>query len=367
MIVIVGGGIAGLSLAWQLLKAGAPVTLLERGGVGSGASYAAASYLEPRLGHSAMRDIEWASVKAWPSFAAEIADASGHDLDYRRGGQLRIAYGDNLEVVTADAVRRKEEGWQAQWLEGHALVELEPHLSHEVIGGCYLPDVDWLDGRKLCAALAAAISARGGIIREQTTVLAFQSTGETLTGVRTTTGVQFKQETVEADKVVLCSGLGGNDIADLPPDIPRCRPVKGVMLALQMDARAPVVSRLIKRPDGILCPRADGRLLVGTTHEDGDTSLTASTKAIAMLRQSAARAVPVLAELPLVEAACGIRSFVGDGLLRLGRSKQMRGLYYSLSHAGAGFIRAPVTSRDMAAFILSDEAPVPLIDKFLKR
>ncbi len=361
MILIVGGGIAGLSLAWQLVRAGAPVTVLEHGEIGSGASYAAASYLEPRLGRSAMRDIEWASVKAWPDFAAEITDVSGHDLDYRRGGQLRIAYADNLAAVKADAARRLDEGWQAQWLEGRALAELEPHLSNDVIGGCYLPDVDWLDGRKLCAALAAAIGARGGTIHKQTAALAFEMTGGRLTGVRTNRGV------FAADKVVLCSGLGGNDIADLPPDIPRCRPVKGVMLALQMDAEAPLVSRLIKRPDGILCPRADGRLLVGTTHEEGETSCTASDEVIAMLRRSAARAVPVLAELPLVEAACGIRSFVGDGLLRLGCSGQMRGLYYSLSHAGAGFIRAPVTSRDMAAFILSAEAPVPLIDKFLKR
>jgi len=361
LIIVIGGGIAGLSLAWQLVQTGAPVTVVEKGAIGSGASFAAASYLEPRLGRSAMRDIEWTSVKMWPDFARQIAQASGHDLDYRRDGQLRIAYEHNLNEVKADAQRRADEGWYTEWLDGAGLLELEPHLSRDVIGGCYLPDVDWLDGRKLCAALGAAITTRGGEIRLHTKVLSFDIISGAITGVHTDRGF------IGADKIVLCSGMGGNDIADLPTDVPRCRPVKGVMLALQMDAQAPLVRRLIKRPEGILCPRADGRLLVGTTHEEGETSLKASDQAIAALRESAARVIPALANLPLVEAACGIRSFVGDGLLRLGKSAQIEGLYYSLSHAGAGFIRAPVTSRDMAAFVLSADAPVPLIEKFLKR
>ena len=361
MIIVVGGGIAGLSLAWQLVKAGAPVTVLEQAGIGSGASRAAAAYLEPRLGRSAMRDIEWAAVKAWPEYAGELEDVTGLDLDYRRDGQLRIAYKDNLDKVKADMMRRCEEGWRAHWLEGAELQKLEPHLSSAVVAGCYLPDVSWLDGRKLCAALAAAITGRGAIVREDTKVQSVSVTRGRVAGVHTSTGY------IPCDKIVLSSAMGTNDVLDLPRDVPRCRPVKGVILSLGMDKNAPIINRLIKRPDGILCPRSDGRVLIGSTHEEGETSLTASDQAIASLMESAVRAVPELAELPLLQATCGIRSFIGDGLLRLGKSTEADGLYYSLSHAGAGFIRAPVIAAELASFILSNKASVPLIDKFLKR
>ncbi|MBZ0217077.1 MAG: FAD-binding oxidoreductase, partial [Fimbriimonadaceae bacterium] len=163
------------------------------------------------------------------------------------------------------------------------------------------------------------------------------------------------------------AGLGGTDIAQLPADIPTPRPVKGVMLALDMDPDAPLINRLIKRPDGILCPRSDGRLLVGVTHEDGATGLTASKKDVAKLLDSAIRAVPAIKQLPLREAAVGIRSLVGDGTLRLGRSHRLQGLYYSLSHAGAGFLRAPAISQELAEFVLSDQAECPCIETFLRR
>ncbi len=361
MIIIIGGGVAGLSLGWQLAKSGAPVTVLEQAQIGSGASHAAASYLEPRLGTGAMRRLEWASVKLWPDFAAELEEVSGHSIDYRRDGQLRIAFAENTAQEKAAVRQRLSEGWRAEWVEGKAMRELEPHLSQEVKGAAYLPDVDWLDGRKLCQALAKAIDIKGGTVREHIQVRSI------VTGSGRATGVQTQEGLIEADKIVVCAGLGTNEIADLPKDIPAARPVKGVMLALAMDPAAPLVNRLIKRPDGILCPRSDGRLLVGVTHEEGETSKLASVETIQALLQSAIRAVPAIAGLGFIEAACGIRSLIGDGLLRLGHSSSLDGLYYSLSHAGAGFIRAPAISNELAQFVLNRSAECPNIDQFLKR
>ncbi|MGI9481916.1 MAG: NAD(P)/FAD-dependent oxidoreductase [Hyphomicrobiales bacterium] len=361
MIIVVGGGIAGLSLGWRLAMAGAEITVLEADKIGSGASYAAASYLEPRLGKGAMRALEWASVKAWPDFAHELEAISGQSLDYRTDGQIRIAYKENLEKVKADAEQRDTEGWRVDWLEDDALRALEPHLSDEVLGAAFLPDVHWLDGRRLCRALGLAIEKTGGRVHEHSPVEALITIGGNVRGV------MVNDEQLTADRVIIAAGMGANNIASLPADIPRCRPVKGVMLGLAMDVENPIVRRLIKRPDGILCPRSDGRLLVGVTHEEGETSRTASDAAIQKLMRSATRAVPAIAGLELIEAAYGIRSFVGDGLLRLGHSAEIEGLYYSLSHAGAGFIRAPAISAELASFVLDRNADCPHIGPFLKR
>ncbi|MBZ0218339.1 MAG: FAD-binding oxidoreductase, partial [Fimbriimonadaceae bacterium] len=166
MIVIVGAGIAGLSLGWRLAQSGAPVTVIEQNKIGSAASYAAAAYLEPRLGTGAMRELEWAAVGLWRRFAQEVEDSAGQSIDYRRDGQLRIAYKETNEKVVADHKQRILEGWRSEWMDAAELRRLEPNLSDEVVAGSYLPDVDWCDGRKLCAALSRGIVNAGGRVME---------------------------------------------------------------------------------------------------------------------------------------------------------------------------------------------------------
>ncbi len=362
MIIIVGGGVAGLSLGWQLAKKGVSITLLEQSEIGSGASQAAGAYLEPRLGTGAMRSLEWSAIKLWRAFADDVEEISGRKIDFRRDGQIRIAFEDSIEKVRADHHQRVTEGWRSEWLEGSELRKLEPNLSPEIIAGAVLPDVDWCDGRKLCAALATGIEKLGGTIETNSRIASVLNQQDRIEGVLLDDGKK-----IHGDKVVLCSGMGTSSIACLPSDIPKPRPVKGVMLSLAMDRQTPLINKLIKHSNGILCPRSDGRLLVGVTHEDGETSLVASNSDIDRLKESAVRAVPKIRGLPLIEAAVGIRSLVGDGTLRLGKSQRLEGLYYSLSHAGTGFLRAPAISEDFSDFLITDEAACPNIDKFLQR
>ncbi len=361
MIVIVGAGVAGLSLGWRLALRGASVTILESGEIGSGASGVASAYLEPRLGSGYLRKLEWAAFREWPDFADTVEAESDVTIDYRRDGQIRTAYSDTLSKVKADAQQRQDEGWTVDWLERRELVSREPFLSEDVVAGAYLPDVCWLDGKLLCDALASAITRRGSTVIEHTRAQSIAVTGGRVRGVMTPDGV------VPGEKIVLCAGTGTNLIDGMPGDIPVCRPVRGVVLTMGMDPEAPILRHLIRRPDGFLCPRSNGNLLVGSTHDDGETCLTPDADVIEDLKARAARTLPAIAELPLLNARAGLRTFVGDGLLRLGRSQQCRGLYYSLSHAGAGFLRAPVISRELADFVLSDEAACPHIGPFLKR
>ncbi len=361
MIVIIGAGVAGLSLGWELVRAGAPVTILEAGEIGSGASHAAAAYLEPRLGGGKLRALEQASISAWPDYVQTLEEDTGHNVDYRREGMVRIAYPETLEKSRSEFDQRMREGQQAEWIEGAALRELEPALSDEVKAGIYMPGVHWVDGRKLCAALAMALENGGGKIFSHTPVTGFSAkSGNAI-------DVQTPDQKLTAEKLVIACGMGSNNLSGAPGDIPKGRPVKGVMLGLAMDPEKPLVHRLIKRPDGILCPRSDGRLLVGVTHEEGETSTIASVEAVHKLMASAMRAVPEIGQLKFLEAACGIRTLVGDGLLRLGRSGEMDNVYYSLSHAGAGFIRAPQIAKEFSEFIRSDNAECPFISPFLKR
>ncbi len=132
------------------------------------------------------------------------------------------------------------------------------------------------------------------------------------------------------------AGLGRNAIAGVPGDVPLCRPVRGVMVTLAMDPAAPLITRMVKHPKGVLCPRSDGRLLAGPTYERGITSLEADEEVVRQILAPAIRAVPAVAKLERVEVTCGIRALAGDGLIRLGQSREMPGLYYSLSQGARG-------------------------------
>ncbi len=250
MIIIVGGGIAGLALGWHLSKKGEKITVIEQYHVGSGASGVASAYLEPRLGTGAMRNLEWAAIKAWPGFVAEIEQASGKSIDYRSNGQLRPAFADSVDMVKNDAGARQAQGWNIQWLEGKELRNREPNLSPDIISAAYLPDVHWLDGRLLCQALAVAITNAGGTIIEGEKVTEIQHEHGQVTGTKTPT------RAIKATRIVPSSAIGTNDIEGLAPELPKCRPVKGAIISLGMDSQHPLTAHLLRHPNGhVLTPR----------------------------------------------------------------------------------------------------------------
>ncbi len=351
-IIVAGGGIAGLSLALQLLKLGQKVIVADQNSLGSGASRAASAYLEPRPGTGGLRDIEWASIEVWPAFAREIEVASGETVDYRTDGLIDISSTQNR--------RQPDDRASVEHLDQTALKSMEPSIAAHVKSGRYLAGVHWLDGRKLCRALGKAICKSGGKILENQPVERVKYSREGL--------VLFTpSQQLPASRAVLCAANGTNSVEGLPQDIPRCRPVRGVMVTLAMDPEAPIVRHVIKHQNGVLCPRSDGRLLIGPTHEEGETSTNVSESLIEQLIENAAQIVPSVRELECLEVTCGIRALVGDGLLRLGQSRSIPNLYYSLSHAGAGFLRAPVISSEFAQFVVNNDAACPLLDKYLAR
>ncbi len=359
-VIIIGGGIAGLSLGYELVQRGTKVVLLEQNTIGSGASGAASAYLEPRTGTGGLRDLEWACLEHWPTYAGAIAKASGVDLDYRRDGLLHVAFEEALPRLKQDFEKRTSVGTQTTWLSGEDARALEPGLSPDISAGYLLDQIHWLDGRKLCAALAHLLHEAGADLREHSGVVSVSQQDGGLC-------VSSDAEEWQAEKVAVCSAMGRNKIAGLPQDVPLCRPVRGVMLSLAMDRARPNLRRIIKHNKGVLCPRSDGRLLVGPTSEKGETSELVSEEIQRDLFDTAARFVPGLTGLDVCEVSSGIRALVGDGALKLGQSATLPGTYYSLSHGGSGYLRAPLVARELAEYMLDENAACPLTNPYLER
>ncbi|WP_193174736.1 NAD(P)/FAD-dependent oxidoreductase [Oricola nitratireducens] len=343
--IVIGGGIAGLSAAWRLCREGHACTVVEAGKTGNGASRVAAGYCEPGLEPDEISAMEWESLRLWPQMAKELEAETNCEIDFRTDGQLRIAYPDTEAELLADTARRRELGWQVRVLSGSEARVLEPGLSEEVSAAVLLPQVSWVDGRKACAALAAAIEARGGRIVEGVRVERLTIRDGRVSGVETSGGP------MPADRVLVASGHLTNDIAGLPADLPASYSVKGVILTLKTDR--PLVKHLVKTPQGVICPRNDGRLIVGVTRHVRDTTPLPAAGAVRTILESAVRAVPALEGLPLTEVNVGFRPYLEGDVSVSGAAPGIEGLFYSLGHMSDGYLRAPLMSLRVAEAMLA--------------
>ena len=346
MIVIIGAGIAGLSLGDELVRRGEAVTVVEGKADIGGAAKAATAYLEPRLGNTPLRWLEWQALNLWPAWAADLQAQSGIDIDFRQDGQIRLATEASAAWFEKDLTARQAQDWTLETLNRDEILGHWPDLSVDVTGGVFLPQIAWLNPLAVCRALAKRFLSNGGTLLTGWPAKTMEQTPQ---GLR----VIGPGDELTAETIVLASAMGTNDLAGLPATRPTVRPVRGVNLLLDMANLSVPPRQMIKHHRGSLCPRSDSTLIVGTTYEPGATSEEVSDAVVERVLANAETVAPFIRDLPLLQVVSGTRSKIGDGTMLLARSDDMPGLYYSLSHAGAGFLRAPIAARLMADLVLN--------------
>jgi glycine oxidase len=354
-VVIIGAGVVGLGIAWRLAGR-AEVTVFDRGKAGAGASHAAAGMLaaccEAEPGEEDLIALGRDSQERWPGFADELLRASGVDVELRREGTLVLALTADDQATLAHGLEFQQKlGLPLEWLSAGATRAKEPHLAGKIAGSVFSPQDHQVDNRKLVQALRFAAEAAGAKIHEQCAVAEISVHGGRAKGVVLADGTA-----VAADIVVLAAGAWSRGIAGLPPDRrPPVRPVKGQMLALRMDAAAPLINHVLWAPGAYLVPRRDGRLIIGGTVEEKgfDDAITAG--GMLTLLEAAWRAIPAIEELPIEEIWVGHRPGSRDDAPILGRAP-LDNLFYATGHHRNGILLAPVTADAMARLILDDVA-----------
>jgi glycine oxidase len=222
----------------------------------------------------------------------------------------------------------------------------------------FSPEDHQVDNRKLAAALRAAVVASGVALREHTPVARVLTANGRATGV-----VLAEGERIEADVVVLAAGAWSRQIEGIAPELrPPVRPLKGQMIALQMDAAAPLVRHVVWAPNVYMAPRNDGRLLLGATLEEKGFDLALTAGGVLSLLEAAWRAVPAIEELPIAEMWVGHRPGSRDDAPVMGRSP-LDGLVYATGHHRNGILLTPVTADAIARLVL-DNAAEPALAPF---
>lgn len=356
-VAIIGAGVCGLGIGWRLAQAGCPVSVFERGQAGRGASWAAAGMLaanaETEPGEESLLPLTLASQKMWPGFAAELKDASGIDVEYLETGTLVAATNrDEAEQLRFTYEFQRDLGLAVEWLSGAEARKHEPYLRPGVPGAIWAPDDHQVENRKLAEALKAAFLKAGGTLHENSPVAGIETEGGRAAGVRVGDVLH------KADIVVLAAGSWSRDIPGLPQAaLPPVRPVKGQMLSLRMDPKAPLATAVLWAPKIYLVPRADARLIVGATVEEKGHDPHMTAGGVLALLDAAWRAIPAIEELPIEEMWVGFRPTSRDDAPILGETGT-DGLLVATGHHRNGILLAPITADAIARQILTG-SPLP--------
>jgi glycine oxidase len=347
MIVIVGAGIIGLSLALELSLRGHGARVIDRGEPARAASWAAAGMLAPiseRIEHAAMQALCEESLAMYPEFAQRVAVCAGVDPHLRLDGMLHAAFSrSQFDVIAAACSAFSSCGKTARMLSREELLLLEPALSKDACGGMLVEREGQIDNRRLGRALAAACASRGVQIQTNAGGVAIEFDSRRVLGVRTHLGY------IAAGSVVNAAGAWAAQLDGVPSEcVPPVHAVKGQMLSIESPAG--FMRRATWVPGAYFVPRHDGRVLVGATVENSeDTRVTAA--GVGALLQAALAAAPSLGAFTVSESWAGLRPGTPDELPCLGATPR-EGYFLACGHYRNGILLAPVTARLVADAVL---------------
>jgi glycine oxidase len=336
-VIIIGGGIIGLSLSIALRKRGASVLIVERGEPGREASHAAAGMLAdfPLEMPLALQSLASSSARMYPEFVHELQDESGMNVDLRDQGTILFVTPENL---------REHPSLLDDCPLPFPLVKLDPALGPANLPAVFLKEGS-VDPRALTAAALKTARHREVDISSGTAVTEVIQTNGKVTGVAT------ERSNYSAPVVVNCAGAWSGQ---LPPHSFPTRPVKGQMLCLAAESRD-LLRHVIRSPEIYLVPRSDGRILVGATVEEAGYDKRTDPATIQRMRQAAIHVVPGLAQARMLEAWAGLRPGSPDNLPILGATA-IAGYFVATGHFRDGILLTPVTAHVMSQ-VISGETP----------
>jgi len=354
-VVIVGGGVIGLSVARALAKRGVRnVIVVDRNEFGREASWAAGGILAPQV--EADEDdnffrIACASRDLYPEFTKALQSETGIDVQLDTTGTLYVAFADDEE-----AEFRTRFAWQqgqhlaVEWLDCDGAHKLEPLLSERVRCALRFPNDFQVENRRLVNALLIANERLGVRLSKECEASAIRTEKARAAGIETTQGF------ISAPIIVLAAGAWTSSIASSTalPQI-EMKPVRGQMLSF--DPTEQLARHVIYSSRGYLIPRSDGRLLAGSTTEMAGFEKRVTEEGVHAISSMAFEILPALASLPVDASWAGFRPCAKDGLPVLGPTKRIDGLFYATGHYRNGILLAPITGELITEAIISRSSP----------
>ncbi len=350
---IVGAGVIGLSLAWQLANHGS-VVVIDRQKIGREASWAGAGILPPASQKTAVHPLEQLTATSFALHAAwaeQLRSATGIDTGYRECGAVLIA----RTVGEAAAL----EGQRLQWLENdvvaetisvNRVVELVPSLAHcrdSIQTAVLLPDEAQIRNPDHLAALVAACQKQNVKLIEEAGEVTFPSLEQTVT-------IQAGQQKIQARRMCLTAGCWTGQLAESIGLKISMLPVRGQMLLYKLPSAsfAPVVYEGTR----YIVPRDDGHVVVGSTLEEVGFDKSTTEAGISGLKAFANGLIPELTSQRLVKQWSGLRPATFDGFPYISKVPKLTNVWVNTGHFRSGLLLSTGSAMIMAE-LMTDRVP----------
>lgn len=354
-MAIVGGGLIGSSIAFELAAAKLRVVVLDRQAPGREASWAAAGMLSPAPdGPSTVQLVPLAleSLALYPSFVARVEEESGQSTDFVGAAGLEIFYSARGEAERdATIADHRQLGTAIEPITVEAARNIEKSINPNASAAAWFSDEARVDPRLLTDAVISAAQRRGVEIRSGVEVTSLLREGDRCTGV------MANSEKIAARHIIVAAGcfsggigLGSETVARFAPTIP----IRGQMIALRPSGFA--MRHVVRSERGYLVPRTDGRIIAGSTLEDAGFEKRVTAAGMHKILEAALELIPALAEAAVVETWSGLRPGTPDQLPILGPSN-IDGLLIATGHYRNGILLAPVTAKILHDCVLAGETP----------
>jgi glycine oxidase len=365
-VVIIGGGVAGCSIAYHLARQGVSSQIIERDAIASQASGKAWGvispptnillYMEgnimPRGSMTPCLKLSEEGIRRFPHFAQELREEGGIDVEYGELPVVRAVFDEKEEKHLKERVSwLQRDGFDVKWMDGDDVKAFSPDIAPGVRGGTLFPGHQ-VEPYKYTLALAQAAEAKGASIR-QGEALGFRHAGSRVTSVI------VAAEEIKADIVVLAMGpWTGQGTSWLRKEIPM-RVLRDQCLVVELPYRLPPYRILSGLGGGVgIIPKVDGKVILGRVAYDDVDFDDKPTEAFRLsVMEAAVETIPRLEEASLVEQRVGLEACQpAGGLPMLGRLPGWDNVYVATWLSIFGIQWSPAVGRVMADLIIKGRA-----------
>ena len=355
-ILVVGAGIVGCAVAYELARRGASVEIIDDRPIGMGSTQAGAGMLAPFIEareEGALLDLTSRGLDVFEAFIAPLAGEAGASLEYHRTGTLEVALSaDALTQLPRARAIAARHGVASEELDSAGVRALEPGLPETALGGLLIPAHGFVGALALTQALATGAERLGARIVELGRIRRIHRSGADLVAVA-------DRGSRSGGHVIVAAGCwsGEIEIEGARARVP-VKPIRGQLLHLGWEG--PPLNRVLFGERCYLVPWHDGTVLVGATVEDVGFDERTTAAGVRQLLDAACELVPQASASTIVGMKAGLRPGTPDGLPIVGASSVLPNLVYATGHYRNGILLAPLTAQ-LVADALLDQRIDPIL------
>jgi glycine oxidase len=352
-VIVIGAGIIGLSIAFNLRKKGFEMVLIDKGKAGMEASYAAAGMLAAQSefdSYDSFMDICMSSRDMYERYCKDIEDLSEMDVMYQKCGMLRPALDEIQDKHFRDIYSwQRKKNFEIEYLGGDEIRKLEPFLSPNVISGLYIKNDALVNNRKLVESLIAVNKKIKNKIIENKGVKDYLIKNNKISGIRTGDNESFK-----ADIVINTAGAWSSLISTGVIPGFEVKPIHGQMVSLQGHGKIldKVIYASILEKGSYIVPR-ENEVIIGSTMEDIGFKKYRSKDKTSYILEKAYSLIPKLKSYQIKDKWSGFRPYSNDQHPIIGKTN-VNGLYLATAHGRNGILLAPITAMAIEELITND-------------